>query len=125
MAIEVSDLKEEELASLVKDIIKNPDKYSEEAKFILVIDTYNTQGALVNCWKDYDIILGDAKEVLLEKSSEPGPPSHYETKYAIVPLSKPVVIRVQEKRYVERSEDSYSESLYIFTGEKWVRVDVK
>jgi len=118
---EFKSLSEEELASLIKKVVENPEQYEEEAKLILVLELEDVQGAVVDIWERVSIVQGDADIITLEWTEEEGPPTRKFRKIAIIPKMVPTII----ERIVHHDDSSRFEHysiIYIFTGEKWVSV---
>ena len=118
---EFKSLSEEELASLIKKVVENPEQYEEEAKLILILELEDVQSSLLDCWERIEILRGDADIVTLEWTKEEGPPTRKFRKIAIIPKFVPVII---ERTVHEDTPDKFEHYsiIYIFTGEKWVSV---
>jgi len=111
----IRELEDEHISKLVQDILNNEEKYSEEAKFILFL----TRSGKYNYYEDFEIIVGNAKEVVIADYKNKFREYDYYEDVAIIPFTVPVVIDYVEKNGYEGTRE---EILYIFTGTKWVKV---
>jgi len=118
---EFKSLSEEELASLIKKVVENPEQYEEEAKLILILELEDVQSSLLDCWEQLREIEGEVEQVTLEWTKEEGPPTRKFRKIALIPKTIPVIL---ERIIHEDTPDRYEHYsiIYIFTGEKWVSV---
>ena len=117
-----AELAEEKMAELVKEILRNPKKYGEEAKLLLRLELWRSwDGDYVDEAK-YDVIWGEVKEVVLREWVDRHP-YRGGREVVLIPLKVPTVILYRE---VEDYEDyvEQHEVVYVFTGEQWVKVDV-
>ena len=91
MAEEVkTQLSEEEIKKLVEEILKDPKKYSEEAKFILVLNEWSRPGPSFRDYGKIKVLDGEAEFVKLDNVYQY--PTTNETRYAIIPRSRRVII---------------------------------
>ena len=116
-------LKDHELVCLIKDVLENPEKYKEEAKLILLEEVFTVDSSVVSLRRTYEVILGDVLEVTLETFREEVPVTQG-MKIAIIPKTKPVVIKFEEHTCKEPAIHRLKEYFYIFTGSRWIRVDI-
>ena len=117
----IIDLGEVEKA-LIRDVLEHPDKYTDEAKLILVVETWNRQGEAFSDYQCYEILAGDVREVVLFEYDE-GYPYRRGSRVAIIPLSLPTVIDLY--RYSDTVDPPEKKRiLYIFTSEGWKSVEV-
>ena len=117
--IELQELNNEQ----IKNLIELAEKEGRvEARYILILQRWHRQGPAYDDEQTYDIIIGEAKEVILEEFDE-GYPYRRGCKVAIIPLSVPVIIDVH--RYDNTtSPEIKKRKLYVFTGKEWKRIDL-
>jgi hypothetical protein len=104
----------DEIARLVEDIFRNPEKYSEEAKLILILEEWqhDTHDIEQRC----SVIHGDALRVTL---SETVGTQWREWKIALIPKTLPTIASC-----ITKDEGKYSETLFVFTKEGWKKIKV-
>ncbi len=120
--INMSENIEDVLQRLVRDVLENPEKYQEEAKLILTLETWRRQGPSFDDYNDYEILAGEAREIVLDVVDE-GYPYRVRRRVAIIPLSLPTVI--EETGYDETTEPVRSWKLiHVFTSQGWRSVRV-
>lgn len=108
---------EEIVKKLVNDILRNPEKYATEGKFILTLETWHRQGSSYIDYNDYRVLAGEVKEIILDVVDE-GYPYRIRRKVAIIPLSLPTVL--EEERYSETTDPIQSQKfIHVFTSEGW------
>ena len=107
---------------LIEEVLKSPEKYPDEAKMILVIETWSRQGPSFTDEQGYEVLAGEVKEVVLFEYDE-GYPYRRGAKRALIPLSIPTVIDLY--RYDDTTDPPIkSRTLYVFTSEGWKSVKV-
>jgi hypothetical protein len=122
----MSQLEEEEIEEvekrLIEEVLKNPSKYPDEAKMILLLETWSRQGEAFCDTQSYEVVQGEVGEVVLEEFDE-GYPYRSGAKIALIPLSIPTVIDLY--RYDDTTDPPVkSRTLYVFTSEGWKSVKV-
>jgi len=113
---------EEGIINLIKEIINNPEKFKEEAKLLLKLSVWHRQGSGFIDEAFYQIIYGDADEIILEEWDS-GYPYTKGEEIVLVPRSIPVVIlhRVVE----DYGELEICDTVYVFTNKGWVSVPIR
>jgi hypothetical protein len=119
---QVEPVTEENLVKLVEEVVKNPEKYSTEAKLLLVLKEWKRQGSAYIDDLRYEVVYGEVEEVTLSYFDE-GYPHRKGREVAIIPKTVPTIVRVV---YRTNTVDPpiYSEVIYVFTKDGWKRVDV-
>jgi uncharacterized protein (DUF934 family) len=107
---------EEVVKKLIDEVLKDPSKYPDEAKMILVLEQWYERGTGYVDEQEYKVIQGEVSEIVLEMDDE-------RKKVALVPLSIPVVVDLHRYRNDEDGE-RFEERLAIFTTEGWKSVRV-
>jgi len=122
METDIRELDEETIRNLVKQILSNPEKYPTESKMILVIETWTRQGPSFSDFQRYRVLEGEVNEIILEERDE-GYPYRFHRKFAIIPMTLPVIIEVES--YDETSTPiRSSKSIYVFTTDGWKTVRI-
>jgi len=121
------ELTEERIAKLIEDIRKHPDKYSEEAKFILFLTRYEHRGAMFSYSCNYEVLTGDVKEIILRERHENIESSPWKDEYevALIPLEVPTIILVRGTRWQDGGDYELTEELYVFDGESWKYMKIR
>jgi len=115
--IEIKTLDEQTLKEIAIEIIKNPDKYNKEARFILTI---RREGRRRGCGyrylyrNDYRIVEGDAIEVTLDYGEYDC--NWFEDK-AIIPTTVPVII--MERYHDDDPQVSDYIIIHVFGVDGW------
>jgi hypothetical protein len=113
---------EETLRSLVKDILKEPDKYPTEAKLILAV---KREGRRPGCGyrylykNDYKILEGEVQEVVLKYGEHD---CNWFEDVAIIPTTVPVIL--VEYYHDDNPEVSDYINVHIFGSDGWRSVKV-
>jgi len=114
------EMTEDEIKTIIRDVLKNPEKYQEERKFILVLTEDIRPGNAFTRYNKFEVLYGDVKEIELSHIYDY--PYTDATKYALLPLSRLVI--VLEQSYDE-TQDTIEEHewLHVFTSQKgWVTI---
>jgi hypothetical protein len=98
---------EETIKKLVGEILKDPDKYPEEAKLLLKLSVWHRQGPSYTDEADYEILKGEVKEITLREWDE-GYPHRRGKDIVLVPLEMPTVIL-----YKQKDETSTKRKVYV------------
>jgi len=113
---------EEVEKKLIEEVLNSPEKYPNEAKIILTIETWRRQGEAFADEQWYEILAGDVIEVVLSEYNE-GYPYRRGAKRALIPLTVGTVIEVNY--YSDTTGQPVKRrTIYIFTSEGWKRVEV-
>jgi hypothetical protein len=99
----------EEVREIVKDILRNPEKYPSEAKFILRLWEIDRNVCHASHW----VVEGEVMRMLLHEDRDRG-----EREYAILPLTVPAIL---EEEYNCEEKHNY---IHVFTAEGWKSVRV-
>lgn len=113
-------MSEKELARLVKEVVEHPEKYQEEAKYLLKISTWYRQGSAYTDTARFEIIYGEAETILISEWDE-GYPHRRGKDYIVIPKTVPVII-LWTNKYDYESESGETIKAYIFTSEGWKEV---
>jgi len=116
------DTGEEWIVKLVKEVVENPEKYKEEAKFLLKLKTWYRQGGSYVDEAFYKVLWGEVDEVVVGEWDS-GYPYERGEEIVLIPKAVPTVIlhRVIQD-YGERIEET---TVYVFTGRNWVSVLIR
>ncbi len=94
------EMTEEEIKAIVMDIIKNPEKYPEERRFLLTISEDTRPGGAFVRYNRFKILYGDAEAIEMNHIYDY--PYTDETQYILIPRTKVVI--VLEESYDETKE---------------------
>ena len=115
--IEIKELSEEEIISLVKEILGNREKYQEEAKLILLLDDlemrYPGCGYVYNYGYELKIIVGEADILVLKREENYDCTSR--EKIAVIPKTVPTALLLLE--WDESPGAKNTLTIYVFSGE--------
>jgi hypothetical protein len=115
--IEVEQLDEETMKTLINNLLKEQDKFKKEANLILVIrrDGRRSGCGYVYLYKnDYEVVVGEVQEVVL--NSEERDCDWFEN-VAIIPLTVPVVI--MEKYHDDDPQVHDYITIHVFGVDGW------
>jgi hypothetical protein len=116
--IEIRELSEEEIMSLVSNILSNKERYKEEAKYILEL---NLETRIAGCGyvylygQDIQKLLGEADILILERREDYD--CTLREKIVVIPKSVPVVIL--EEEWDDYPEAKNKLTIHVFNGEDW------
>jgi len=123
MNVEVRELTQEELASIIKELVTEAEKYPVEARFILKLDISRRVsgcGYMYNYGQDYEVLLGEADIVILGQEEYD---CEEREEIAIIPKTTPTVVALHEWDEHPGSKDTLT--LYVFDGKAWRSMTVQ
>ncbi len=114
------ELDEEELKSLIRDILKNPDKYPEESKLILRLTEDIRPGDSFSRYNRFEILYGDVEKIELSRIEDY--PYTDATEYALIPRTN-VAVLMEESYDETRNPPEEHKTLHVFTSKKgWAKL---
>jgi hypothetical protein len=115
-------LKIEDIKKLIEGVIKNPEKYEEENKFLLIVETFTRDSGEFPHYKTLKVIKGEPELIRLDRYVSFD--MEYET-FLIIPKEIGTVIQVKEYQRLSDFETEETEEYHIFTRSGWVLVRAK
>jgi len=114
---------EEQIARLVNEILQEPSKYKEEARLLLKLSVWYRQGGAYIDEARYEVVYGEADEVVLREWDE-GYPYSRGKDIVLIPRTKLVVV-VYTKVCDYDARWNTIRVVYVFTGSSWVAVPIQ
>ena len=118
---EPRELTEEEIKELVNEILKNPDKYPDESKLLLMLKvTFRRSGCgYVYLYRtNVRVLYGEVDEVVLYRSEFN---CDVEERIVVIPKTVGTVLLVEYRD--DNPEVTNRVSIYVFTGSEWKSVE--
>jgi len=113
---------DEEIKKAVKDVLEHPERYPDEARLILTLETWRRQGEAFTDEQGYEVVQGEVKEIVLDEWDE-GYPYRKGCRVAIIPLSIPTIIDLYS--CTDTTDPPIKRrTVYVFTSEGWKSVKV-
>jgi hypothetical protein len=107
---------------LVEEILRDPEKYREEAKLLLRLSKWSRQGQSFVDEADYEVVKGEVEEIVLREWDE-GYPYRRGKDIVLIPLQVPTVV-VYKIHYDYGTETGKRIKVHVFTTDGWKSVDV-
>ena len=119
---ELKELKGEDIKKLLEEVIRNPEKFKVESKYLLEITLLTRHSGVFPHWREMKVIQGHPEIIKLDNYTE------YDIEYdimLIIPRKIGTIVKVFEYERLSEEEVQETEEYHIFTVNGWVSVRVK
>jgi hypothetical protein len=122
MEVEIKKINNEDIKKLIDDVIKNPEKYDKESKYLLEVETFTIDSGEFPHYKEFEVIKGNPEIIELDKYVSFD--MRYET-FLIIPRETGTIVKTYEYQRLSDFETEEIENYYIFTRNGWVSIQVR